>query len=57
MILGIIYLDQDDQTQSGVSNINGALFILITNLNFGNVFAVVNVRTIPVFTSCIPRLN
>jgi hypothetical protein len=33
LILGIIYLQQE-LSQSGIQNINGALFILLTNLTF-----------------------
>lgn len=45
LILGIIYMNQE-YDQKGASNINGALFIIITNLNFSNVFGVVNVSFI-----------
>eukprot|EP00095_Tigriopus_kingsejongensis_P010869 maker-scaffold864_size87066-snap-gene-0.21 protein:Tk10869 transcript:maker-scaffold864_size87066-snap-gene-0.21-mRNA-1 annotation:"protein white" len=50
LILGIIYMDQD-YNQVGAANINGALFIIITNLNFANVFAVINVfcLELPIF--------
>uniref|UniRef100_A0A6A7G0X1 Protein white n=1 Tax=Hirondellea gigas TaxID=1518452 RepID=A0A6A7G0X1_9CRUS len=42
LLLGLIYLDQN-YDQKGVSNMSGALFLLITNLTFQNVFGVVNV--------------
>lgn len=42
ILLGIIYLQQD-YDQSGVFNINGVLFVIVTNLTFTNVFSVVNV--------------
>nr|AHK05663.1 ATP-binding cassette transporter sub-family G 125057 [Tigriopus japonicus] len=50
LILGIIYMNQE-YDQKGASNINGALFIIITNLNFSNVFGVVNVfcLELPIF--------
>ncbi|XP_071108651.1 protein white-like [Haliotis cracherodii] len=41
VILGLVYLDQE-YNQEGVMNINGALFILITNASFTNMFSVVN---------------
>jgi len=49
-ILGIIYLQQN-LDQNGVMNINGAIFILITNLSFSNIFAVVTVFSseLPIF--------
>ena len=46
LILGIIYFGQKND-QAGVMNINGALFLLITNMTFSNMFAVVNVSTVP----------
>ena len=50
LILGVVYLQQD-MDQKGIQNINGALFVLLTNLSFGNVFAVVNIfcSELPVF--------
>jgi hypothetical protein len=42
LVLGVIYLNQD-YNQAGVMNINGALFLLLTNTTFQNMFAVVNV--------------
>ncbi|KAL8603575.1 hypothetical protein ACOMHN_022527 [Nucella lapillus] len=41
VVLGLIYL-QLDYNQTGVMNINGALFLLITQASFSNMFAVVN---------------
>jgi len=37
--------------QKGIQNVNGALFVLLTNISFGNVFAVVNIfcSELPVF--------
>ncbi|KAJ8686388.1 hypothetical protein QAD02_022182 [Eretmocerus hayati] len=42
LLIGIIYLNQK-LDQDGVMNINGALFIFLTNMTFQNVFAVINV--------------
>ena len=42
LLFGIIYLGQE-LNQEGVMNINGALFLFLTNMTFQNVFAVVNV--------------
>ena len=41
LMLGVIYLGQDSNTRAGVMNINGALFLLLTNMTFSNMFAVV----------------
>ena len=43
VILGLIYLNIQFN-QAGVQNINGVLFILLTNTSFTNMFAVVNVN-------------
>ena len=50
LFLGIIYLDQE-LTQEGVMNINGALFLILTNMTFQNMFGVVNVFCVelPIF--------
>lgn len=42
ILIGVIYLNQN-LDQDGVMNINGALFIFLTNMTFQNVFAVINV--------------
>ena len=42
LLFGVIYLGQE-LNQEGVMNINGALFLLLTNMTFQNVFSVVNV--------------
>ncbi|MPC97466.1 Protein white [Portunus trituberculatus] len=42
LLIGIIYFRQQ-LTQEGVTNINGALFLLLTNMTFQNVFGVINV--------------
>lgn len=44
VMLGLIYL-QLDVTQEGVQNINGVLFLMLTNMTFSNVFGVLNVST------------
>ncbi|XP_052810071.1 protein white-like isoform X2 [Mya arenaria] len=41
LILGVIYL-QLDINQEGVMNINGVLFLMLTNMTFSNVFGVLN---------------
>lgn len=45
LLIGIIFygqvLDQD-----GAMNMNGALFLFLTNMTFQNVFAVINVSSI-----------
>lgn len=50
LLLGIIYFGQD-HTIAGVQSINGALFLIITNMTFSNMFAVINVITmeLPIF--------
>nr|CAD7460512.1 unnamed protein product [Timema tahoe] len=41
LLIGVIYYGQE-LNQDGVMNINGAIFILITNMTFQNVLAVIN---------------
>ncbi|XP_076032219.1 eye pigment precursor family transporter white [Oratosquilla oratoria] len=41
LIIGLVYLGQK-YTQESITNINGALFLLLTNMTFQNVFGVVN---------------
>jgi len=50
IILGTIYYGQGND-QASIQNSNGALFVLITNISFGNIFAVCNVfcAEIPIF--------
>lgn len=43
LLIGVIYFGQR-MDQDGAMNINGALFIFLTNMTFQNVFAVINVR-------------
>lgn len=42
LLIGIIFYGQT-LTQDGVQNINGAIFLYLTNMTFQNVFAVINV--------------
>jgi len=50
LLLGIIFFGQN-LNQEGVMNINGALFLLLTNMTFQNVFGVIHVfcLELPVF--------
>ncbi|XP_053998040.1 protein white-like [Hylaeus anthracinus] len=50
LLIGVVYYDQR-LDQDGVMNINGALFIFLTNMTFQNVFAVINVfcAELPIF--------
>ena len=50
IILGVVYLGQKND-QAGIQNINGALFVLIMNISFINIFGVCNVfcAELPVF--------
>lgn len=43
VVVGIIFYGQQ-MTQDGVMNINGAIFLFLTNMTFQNVFCVANVR-------------
>lgn len=42
LLIGVIFFGQQ-LDQDGVMNINGALFLFLTNMTFQNVFAVINV--------------
>lgn len=42
VLIGLIFLGQQ-LTQVGVMNINGAIFLFLTNMTFQNVFATINV--------------
>lgn len=48
LLLGTIYFGQR-MDQDGVMNINGAIFIFLTNMTFQNVIAVTNVSTWVIF--------
>ncbi|KAL7640654.1 UNVERIFIED_CONTAM: hypothetical protein RMT77_008929 [Armadillidium vulgare] len=50
ILLGIIYFHQR-LDQAGVTNINGALFLLLSNMTFQNVFGVINTfcLQVPIF--------
>lgn len=43
LLIGIIFYGQK-LDQDGVMNLNGSLFLFLTNMTFQNVFAVINVR-------------
>lgn len=42
VLIGIIFFGQE-LNQDGVMNLNGALFLFLTNMTFQNVFSVINV--------------
>nr|QTW43725.1 ABCG-like protein 2 [Eurytemora affinis] len=42
LIIGIVFLNQE-LDQPGIMNLNGAFFVIIVNLSFGNLFPVLNV--------------
>lgn len=42
LVVGVIFYGQE-LTQDGVMNINGAIFLFLTNMTFQNVFSVANV--------------
>jgi hypothetical protein len=42
LLIGVIFYGQV-LNQDGVMNMNGALFLFLTNMTFQNVFAVINV--------------
>ncbi|XP_042213035.1 protein white-like [Homarus americanus] len=50
LLVGVIYLNQE-LDQSGVTNINGAIFLLVTQMSFTNVFGVVHTfcAELPIF--------
>ena len=50
LLLGIVYFDQE-YDQTGAFNINGALFIMVTNMTFGYIFPVLQVfcLELPIF--------
>ncbi|XP_066979788.1 protein white-like [Macrobrachium rosenbergii] len=50
LLIGLIYLDQD-QDQMGIQNINGALYIMITQTSTRSLFGVVNAfcEQLPIF--------
>jgi EPP (Eye Pigment Precursor) family transporter len=50
VILGVVYFGQN-LDQKGIQNINGVLFLLLTNVSFGNLLSVVNVfcAELPIF--------
>lgn len=42
LITGIIYFGQEYNTE-GIQNVNGAIFLMLVNQSFDNMFPVVNV--------------
>ncbi|KAJ0180331.1 hypothetical protein K1T71_003735 [Dendrolimus kikuchii] len=50
ILMGVIYFGQN-LDQDGVMNINGAIFMFLTNMTFQNIFAVINVfcSELPIF--------
>jgi len=50
LILGVIYQSQE-LDQAGIQNVNGAIFVIVTNLSFGSIFGICNsyCLEIPVF--------
>ncbi|GFV96372.1 protein white [Trichonephila clavipes] len=50
LLIGLIFLQQD-MDQKGVMNINGALFLLLVNVSFNNMYTVINAFTVeePIF--------
>jgi len=50
IVLGLLYLNQG-MDQNGVQNINGAMFLMLTNMTFQNYFGVINVfcLELPIF--------
>ena len=50
--MGALYFGQDNDGTYGqkeIMNINGAMFLLLTNMTFSNMFAVVNVSNVSFF--------
>ncbi|XP_048768264.2 protein white-like isoform X1 [Ostrea edulis] len=49
VVLGLVYLKTDDAySQDDIMNMNGVIFIMITNISFTNIFSVLNVFPIEV---------
>jgi hypothetical protein len=48
VLIGVVFFGQE-LNQDGVMNINGAIFIFLTNMTFQNTFAVVTVSTVKSF--------
>nr|XP_022306294.1 protein white-like isoform X2 [Crassostrea virginica] len=52
LVLGLVYLKtNDDYDQDDIMNLNGVIFIIITNLSFNHLFSVLNVfpLEVPIF--------
>jgi hypothetical protein len=43
LIVGVVYFGQE-RDQSGVQNINGAIFMILMNLFFGNALSTIDVN-------------
>lgn len=54
VIMGLIFLGQQ-LTQVGVMNINGAIFLFLTNMTFQNAFATITVSSISHIFSFVPK--
>jgi len=46
LFIGAVYFDQQ-LTQEGIQNINGAIFLMIANLSFSSIVPVANVKSNP----------
>lgn len=55
IVVGVIFYGQQ-LTQDGVMNINGAIFLFLTNMTFQNVFSVANVRNLTIFFSLFHQI-
>lgn len=55
LLLGVVYFQQE-YNQEGIMNINGALFIILSNITFVNAFSVVNVSTSKTVTNLLKSL-
>lgn len=44
ILIGVIFFGQE-LNQDGVMNMNGAIFLFLTNMTFQNVFSVINVSS------------
>lgn len=56
LLFGLIYLNQE-LTQEGVMNINGVLFLFLTNMTFQQVFGVVNVSVAKVWYELLSHVE
>lgn len=56
VLIGVIFFGQT-LDQDGVMNMNGAIFLFLTNMTFQNVFSVINVSRIEGTTSSTRHRN